>query len=279
MYPIKANKLKCTSKYGNRSYTYKGKKVSDYHRGIDLVANPNNRNEEILAFADGQVTSVQKTGAQYGTGCYVRIKHSNGYYTLYYHLKSGSIVVNKGDKVKKGQKIGIIGTTGQSTGVHLHFQIDKGSSSSSINPYDYVFGNKILVPDSTTESKKETTTNTSTQKFKIGDQVVISGNLYKNANATTPSGTIKNKTTKITRYSKGSKHPYNTIGDIGWIDESSIRLANITTSKRYHIVKKGDTLWDLAIKYYGSGSKYKTIKSLNNLSKDKIYVGQKLRVK
>lgn len=152
MYPIKANKIRCTSKYGNRSYAYQGKQISDFHRGVDLVAEPNNRNEEILAFEDGEVTSVQKTGKQYGTGCYVRIKHSNGYYTLYYHLKSGSIVVNKGDKVKKGQKIGIIGTTGQSTGVHLHFQIDKGSSSTSINPYDYVFNNKELVSSNTKPS-------------------------------------------------------------------------------------------------------------------------------
>lgn len=149
MYPIKANKLSVTSKFGPRTYTYQGKKVSDYHKGIDLIANPNNRNEEILAFADGVVTGVQKTGTQYGTGCYVRIKHSNGYYTLYYHLKSGSIVVNKGDNVKAGQKLGIIGTTGQSTGVHLHFQIDKGGSASAIDPYDYLFNGKAFISNPT----------------------------------------------------------------------------------------------------------------------------------
>lgn len=149
MYPIKTNKLYVTSKFGPRTYTYQGKQVSDYHKGIDLIANPNNRNEEIIAFADGVVTSVQKTGVQYGTGCYVRVKHNNGYYTLYYHLKSGSIVVNKGDNVKAGQKLGIIGTTGQSTGVHLHFQIDKGGSSSAIDPYDYLFNGKAFVSGNT----------------------------------------------------------------------------------------------------------------------------------
>lgn len=152
MYPIKANKLSVTSKFGKRTYTYQGQKVTDYHKGIDLIANPNNRNEEILAFADGVVTSVQKTGAQYGTGCYVRLKHSNGYQTLYYHLKSGSIVVNKGDSVKAGQKLGIIGTTGKSTGVHLHFQIDKGGSASAIDPYDYLFNGKAFVSNSTPDS-------------------------------------------------------------------------------------------------------------------------------
>ena len=61
-------------------------------------------------------------------------------------------------------------------------------------------------------------------KFKIGDKVVINGNLYKSSTATSPSGSVKNKVTNITRISKGSKHPYNTTGDLGWMDESSIKL-------------------------------------------------------
>lgn len=144
--PINSENIKITSRYGNRKYYYQGKLIKDFHNGIDLVPSPCNNNE-ILAFADGVVTSLQKTGRQYGTGCYVRIKHSNGLYTLYYHLKSGTICVNVGDKVKKGQKLGIIGTTGKSTGIHLHFQIDKGSSKTSINPYDYLFNNKIFIEE------------------------------------------------------------------------------------------------------------------------------------
>ena len=148
--PINSENIKITSRYGNRKYYYQGKLIKDFHNGIDLVPSPCNNNE-ILAFADGVVTSVQKTGVQYGTGCYVRLKHSNGLYTLYYHLKSGSVCVNVGDKVVKGQKLGIIGTTGQSTGIHLHFQIDKGSSKTSINPYDYLFNDKIFIEEKTEE--------------------------------------------------------------------------------------------------------------------------------
>lgn len=150
--PINSENIKITSRYGNRKYYYQGKLIKDFHNGIDLVPSPCNNNE-ILAFADGVVTSMQKTGRQYGTGCYVRIKHSNGLYTLYYHLKSGTICVNVGDKVKKGQKLGIIGTTGKSTGIHLHFQIDKGSSKTSINPYDYLFNNKMFIEEKTQEDK------------------------------------------------------------------------------------------------------------------------------
>lgn len=145
MIPIKTSDVRVSSYYGNREYYYQGKLVKDFHHGIDLVPKKCIGNEEILAFEDGEVIGVQKIGKQYGVGCYVRIRHNNGINTLYFHLKSETICVNVGDKVKKGQKIGIIGTTGHSTGIHLHFQIDKGNSNTSINPYDYVFNNKELI--------------------------------------------------------------------------------------------------------------------------------------
>ena len=62
-------------------------------------------------------------------------------------------------------------------------------------------------------------------KFNIGDRVVINGPLYASSNATSPSGSVSNKTTNITRKNPGSAHPYNTTGDLGWMDESSIRKA------------------------------------------------------
>ena len=59
-------------------------------------------------------------------------------------------------------------------------------------------------------------------KFTIGDKVVISGPLYISSNAITASGNVNNKTTTITRKVVGAAHPYNTTGDLGWMDESSI---------------------------------------------------------
>jgi len=61
-------------------------------------------------------------------------------------------------------------------------------------------------------------------KFKIGDKVILNGYIYVSSNATTPSRKITNKITNITRIAKGSKHPYNTTGDLGWCDESSLKL-------------------------------------------------------
>lgn len=62
-------------------------------------------------------------------------------------------------------------------------------------------------------------------KFNIGDRVVINGPLYASSNASSPAGSVSNKTTNITRKNPGSAHPYNTTGDLGWMDESSIRKA------------------------------------------------------
>ncbi len=70
-------------------------------------------------------------------------------------------------------------------------------------------------------------------KFKIGDKVIINGNLYISSNATKPSSSVKNKVTYITRIASGSKHPYNTTGDLGWMDESSIKLYE--DDKKYEV--------------------------------------------
>ena len=63
---------------------------------------------------------------------------------------------------------------------------------------------------------------TPSDKFNIGDKVVINGALYTSSNAASPAGSISNKVTNITRKNPGSAHPYNTTGDLGWMDESDI---------------------------------------------------------
>ena len=70
-------------------------------------------------------------------------------------------------------------------------------------------------------------------KFKIGDKVIINGYLYKSSNATSPSSSVKDKVTNITRIAQGAKHPYNTTGDLGWMDESSIKLYD--DGKKYEV--------------------------------------------
>ena len=74
-------------------------------------------------------------------------------------------------------------------------------------------------------------------KFNMGDKVVINGPLYKSSNAEKASSSVKNKVTKITRIALGAKHPYNTTGDLGWMDEASISLYE---EPKKTPIKKGD---------------------------------------
>lgn len=92
----------------------------------------------------------------------------------------------------------------------------------------YYFRCFIYLPDDVqklidgTPGPEPTPTPTPSDKFNIGDRVVINGPLYVNANAGSPSGSVSNKVTTITRKVAGTAHPYNTEGDLGWMDESSI---------------------------------------------------------
>ena len=66
---------------------------------------------------------VSYSGYDSKSGYYVFILHPNKYKTFYCHMKQGSVLVKKGDKVVKGQRIGLMGETGSAQGVHLHFGV------------------------------------------------------------------------------------------------------------------------------------------------------------
>ena len=96
------------------------------HKGMDFAA-PSGT--PIYASGDGKVTYAGRKGSY---GNYVKIRHQNGYSTAYAHMKSVKKGVRKGSKVKQGEVIGYVGTTGRSTGPHLHYEVLKGSKQ--INP-------------------------------------------------------------------------------------------------------------------------------------------------
>ena len=85
------------------------------HSGVDLKTVPN---DEIVAAFDGEVIA---SGPYYGYGNCIRIKHAFGFETLYSHQSKN--LVQKGDKVKAGQVIGLTGRTGRATTEHLHFEV------------------------------------------------------------------------------------------------------------------------------------------------------------
>ena len=93
-------------------------------------------------------------------------------------------------------------------------------------------------------------TPTPSGKFNIGDEVILNGPIYVSSNATTPANTIKNKKTKITRKNQGSAHPYNTTGDLGWCDESSLTKVQPTPTPKPEIFKVGDKVVPLTLVDY-----------------------------
>ena len=102
-------------------------KVLKFHKGIDLVTIPSNG--PIYAFVPGEVIygkeGVKGSGFG-GYGIVVAIKDVNGYLHCYAHLSKASVKV--GDRVQRNQEVGLQGSTGQSTGEHLHYEIRKGYS-------------------------------------------------------------------------------------------------------------------------------------------------------
>jgi len=88
------------------------------YNGIDLA---NSCGTPIVASATGDVVISKNSGWNAGYGNYVAIAHSNGTQTLYAHMQS--VIVSRGWHVVKGQTIGYLGTTGRSTGCHIHFEI------------------------------------------------------------------------------------------------------------------------------------------------------------
>ncbi|QSP96500.1 M23 family metallopeptidase [Marinobacter salinisoli] len=102
-----------SSKYGYRSDPFTGKRT--WHDGVDLAGKDGS---DIISVAGGVVTWA---GERYGYGKLVEIDHGDGLVTRYGHCKD--VVVNKGDVVQKGQVIALMGSTGRSTGPHVHFEV------------------------------------------------------------------------------------------------------------------------------------------------------------
>ncbi len=117
-----------TSKFGYRVHPIFGS--TKYHYGVDVAANSGST---LSAIASGTV-SIAEYSSSYGN--YVVIYHSDGTTSLYAHMSS--MAVSAGDSVSQGQTIGYVGSTGNSTGPHLHFEIRVNGSC--VDPLPYFSG-------------------------------------------------------------------------------------------------------------------------------------------
>lgn len=148
-------KFKVTSTRGDRLLFGK----TDFHGGLDLVAL---ENTNIYAIADGVVDATPFE--RNGFGFYVRQKLADGRRIYYGHMKEGSVAVKAGRQIKKGDLLGVMGSTGQSTGAHTHLEIRvPGTSKKSLDICKYtgipnelgIYEAKELTPDEARQKIQE----------------------------------------------------------------------------------------------------------------------------
>ena len=113
-----------SSGYGLRKHPVLG--YNKMHKGVDFAAP---RGTKIFAAADG-IVDKKYYSSSYGN--YIRIRHTNGIKTAYAHMKGFAKSISLGDRVKQGSVIGYVGTTGRSTGPHLHYEVLKNGRQ--VNP-------------------------------------------------------------------------------------------------------------------------------------------------
>ena len=121
------NSTYVTSEFGRRYNPFDGT-TSDWHGGLDIA---DDYGAPIFATASGY---VEQSGWYGGYGRYVRLSHDYGYQTCYGHMSS--INVSEGEYVEKGEVIGYVGSSGYSTGPHLHYEVLLWGQE--VNPRDYL---------------------------------------------------------------------------------------------------------------------------------------------
>ena len=126
--PVK--KAWISSYYGYRNDPFNGRR--EFHKGLDIAGR---EGSDIIAVAGGVVTWADK---RWGYGNLVEINHSNGFVTRYGHLMK--VLVTEGEAVKKGQVVALMGSTGRSTGPHVHFEVLQAGKQ--VNPLDFIYASR-----------------------------------------------------------------------------------------------------------------------------------------
>ena len=250
-----------SSPFGYRTSPING--ALEFHRGIDIAGSGN--------ISASQAGVVEVAAYHYSYGNYVVINHGkiNGVTikTLYAHMQSG-LSVSVGQTVSQGQKIGVMGTTGSSTGVHLHFEVQENGTV--VNPVNYINGSTTVTPGATTPTTPATPSS--------GSIVVVSGDtLWKiaTANGLTVSElkTLNNLTSDAIM--TGQLLLLKSAATVTPTTPTTPTVTPGTTTATV-TVASGDTLWKIA---NANGLSVAELKTLNNLTSDVIVPGQILLLK
>ena len=135
-----------------------------------------------------------------------------------------------------------------------------------------------------TSSSTTQTPTTSTTEYKVGDTVQFAGGKHYAASNASSGTTVKAGPAKITALAKGAKHPYHVIHTdststvYGWVDATAISGAGSGSTGATYTVQAGDSLWAIAQKQLGNGSRWQEIAQLNGLTSTTIQIGQVLKL-
>lgn len=157
------------------------------------------------------------------------------------------------------------------------------------NPNVISVGQKIRIPAKKQASGGSGSGSTDTgTAYKVGDVVSFTGSKHYTSAQAASGVSCRPGKAKVTQISKGAKHPYHLIHEgsesnvYGWADAADIAGASASgqasQTARTYTVRKGDSLWAIAAKQLGDGTRYKEIKTLNGLKSDTIYAGQVLKL-
>lgn len=244
----------------NISREFTGSNYKTQHTGCDFACSLGN---DVYAIADGTVVTATDygcTGSHYGgtpacskgsscpaakassdgKGSYANricIDHGNGVYSFYAHLSTGTFKVKSGDRVRQGQLIAKTGTSGKSTGPHLHFEIRVGGNSTNYakNPRNYLTKvNPVPNPVTTTPSIWK-----NSDSYTVGNSATLTWNSVDNATGYWFSVWYKGEQIVTTQVSGSSEYTLNNLGEgeytayITAYNDSSSKQGSVTFRVNY----------------------------------------------
>ncbi|PMC39457.1 hypothetical protein CJ195_05915 [Bacillus sp. UMB0899] len=232
------------------------------HKGIDIAAP---EGAKIVSVSDGEVVKSYYSDTY---GHVVFIHHPEGFETVYAHLNKRH--VEQGEKVKKGQVLGIIGNTGISTGTHLHFELHKGKwtfeKDHALDPL-FVFN----------EEEEQTVYTGQLDNGKNNDSVetntvpsIDRGNTIKKKITVVKGDTLWGLSDKFKVPVLSIKKWNNLELDVIYPDQD---LTIFINNSENYVVQPGDTIQSIAAEYSTSPEE---IKKINDITSDKIYPEQVL---
>ena len=243
-----------TSKFGYRKFWNGVTEMynTNFHNGVDLTSGT-----VVVAVEKGKVASVRSNingyTEKYPSGNYVTLYHGNNVYTTYCHLKYGSVNLKVGDSVNKGDELGLKGSTGYSTGPHLHFGVKKDNSW--VDPIPYLLGEKNILETVENESKSD-----NIYIVKKGDTLTKIAKMY---------NTTVSSLTKL-----------NSIKNANLIYVGQMIKLTDNTKEISYTVQKDDNLSKIAKKYNTTWQElYKINKDIIGSNPNLIKVGQVLKIK